>query len=131
MTSDDVKVGQLVAVVKHRCGSNDCDADHSGRPHKVVSVSLPFAVLEDCETAERCPIDLRVWELGKVSRQYVKSMTDCVRKTDCDDDDERERDGHKRCVRCGERLVQRLGTHGGAWYWWCNECEAFKEAVEA
>ena len=56
MVSDDVQVGQLVAVVGHRCSEGDeCNATFTGAPFRVVQVSLPFAVLEDCSDGSRCP----------------------------------------------------------------------------
>ncbi len=125
MTSDDVKRGQLVVITGHRCGDSSCDAQFTGRPFKVAQVSHPFAVLEDCADGERLPIDLRQWQLGKVSRAYVNALVDA---DDCEDEQPRQQDGHKRCVRCGERLVQKHTVKLG-WCWWCGQCEKIMEVA--
>src|ERR1019366_4487725 len=125
MTPDDVKAGQLVAVVKHLCGRVDCEVEFTGAPFKVVCVSLPFAVLECMMNGTNSPIDLREWQLGKVSAAYVRA---CQRNCRAQDDKPEPTskvnndDGHKRCVCCGERLVQRNTTKIG-WCWWCQRCE--------
>ena|SRR6202044_87253 len=129
MTSDDVQRGQLVAIIRHRCNDRECDSSYNGRPFRVVAVSHPFAVLEDCIDGERLPIDLREWELGKVDKRYVAALRD-GRDTGKSAQPQRQ-DDHKRCVKCGERLVQRIGKGCLEWYWYCNECGAFKEAVKA
>lgn len=128
MTSDDVKAGQLVVVTKHLCGSDDCGYSMNGHPFRVVVVSLPFAVLENQADGKRQPIDLREWQLSRVSAAYVRallgsrvapSVEPSVR---CDD--------HVRCVRCGDRMVQRLVTPR-IWRWWCEKCLSAGELVEA
>lgn len=129
MVSDDVQVGQLVAVVKHRCSQGgDCDAQFTGAPFRVVQVSLPFAVLEDCSDGSRCPIDLRQWELGRVSREYVAALLGTAARPRRRRTEESESDDvHKRCVRCGERMVQRLVRR--CWKWHCEQCKVDGEAV--
>ncbi|MGA9669963.1 MAG: hypothetical protein WBQ94_12185 [Terracidiphilus sp.] len=130
MVSDDVKVSQLVAVVKHRCGDPACDHECSGRPFKVVSMSYPFVVLEDCIDGERLSLDLRNWELGKVSAGYVKALAGEVgRRTVKELKPVEDRTDHKRCIRCGDQLVQRMEKRGRQWCWYCRQCERAMEVV--
>ena len=132
MTSDDVKVGLLVAITRHRCDEPDCEAsDCTGRPWRVVAVSLPFAVLEDCIDGQRCSIDLRRWELGRVDRKYVRALQ--VQPTvEGQDEDERPCDGeYQRCVRCGTKMVQVWRSVSRVWRWECPMCKAVGELVKS
>jgi ribosomal protein S27AE len=127
VVSDDVRVGQTVAIVGHRCRDDNCDMQCTGHPFRVVAVSLPFAILEDCAGKTRHPIDLREWELGRVDAKYVRALVGGQRAEP--EPAEAADDGHRRCVRCGDRLAQRL-VGRGCWRWSCERCGMVGEAVE-
>ena len=129
MTPDDIKVGQLVAVSKHLCAEQDCGS-FGGHPFRVAAVSLPFAVLEDCGTGKRSSIDLREWQLTKVTPAYARAMFVKGGAPAAERGQERSRDdGHPRCVRCGERLKQVLKRR--CWRWYCERCNSVGDPVEA
>ena len=126
MAPDDVEVGQTVAVIKHLCGSRRCHLDFPGRPYEVAALSLPFAILRDCCTGEMAPIDLRSWELGRVHGSYVAAYKAMVAPRECQKP-ESSCAGHERCVRCGERMQQRLVKR--KWRWHCEQCKVDGEVV--
>jgi hypothetical protein len=141
MVPDDLKVGMFVAVVGRLDGWDGPEdyADYAGKPMRIEAISLPFVAVE-CE-GEMCAIDARVWRFGKISRAYAAAMGFFAEDCDCPacapvqgNAPAAADDGYRRCVRCGERMVQRLTEAKAkvkAWHHVCPKCGSDGGLVEA
>lgn len=117
MTPDDLDVGMLVTPIKHRCSDRrNCVQEFSGHPFRVVVISMPFAILEDCNDLTRTSVDLRVWELGKISREYVESLVGRQLKV------------VPHCEKCCEPMTER--RCGKRVRWVCAKCKTRGEFVD-
>jgi hypothetical protein len=134
---DDLKPGMCVALVRikeedaapqspffflgeERSATKRLD----GRPLEILAINLPFVAVTDGR--RRFAIDLRQYDVQKLSRAYVQSFWD--------DDAASTKPGRQRrkakrnekpdpsyCQRCGERLIQLL-IPGAGWQIVCRQC---------
>lgn len=107
---DDLNVGDHVAVVgfKGRSHCRQC-GDYSGTPHQITAISLPFIALNDGNEVQS--IDIRVWELKRLSIDYVAVFKGEATRQIVDP---------YACPRCGDRYCEKLVKR--KWRWFCRTC---------
>lgn len=92
------------------------DIQFDGFPWKIISISLPFLCVEG--RGRRTAIDVRDWEVKKLTRQYAKAMLGVEHRSGTASAELPT--GH--CPRCGTKLIQRrIGE--GQWIPVCPECD--------
>ena len=113
---DDLNVGDTVAVINNKYHHRKC-GDFSGRPWVVVAISLPFLALHD--GAEVQSLDVRAWDVKKVSTQYAQAMTGTLETVVVP----AVIDPYT-CLQCGDRYCERMYTvkKKNQWRWWCRTC---------
>jgi len=98
---DDIRVGMWIAVCGNKHNSDACD--FLGKPMEVLAVSLPWL----CVTGPRS-IDLRCWEVQRVTPQYVRAMQGAKYRRK-----QRPVDDPSRCPRCHYSPMVRKWTSNG------------------
>lgn len=116
---DDLCVGQYVCVSGDKRVTDGCA---TGEPYKIVAIDLPFIALLNRRGAID-GIDTRVYALKRVSKRYWNVFVGA----DYHEDEHVADDNYPRCVRCGERLVQRSVT--GKWHYYCRQCDVSFDEV--
>lgn len=105
------------------CERRPLAEDLTGVPLKVLAVEPPFVCITDGETREA--IDIRRWQIRKVSRAYVRAMS-----SSAEEDAKafqvrgpRPKPDPKACPRCSERLVERMKAgKKPVWVITCRNC---------
>ena len=123
---DSLKVGHWVAVVRDKTIPEglppEVKISYSGQPVNIVAVSLPFLAVFDGEKIDA--IDVREYEVQRVSNRYVKAML--MKPPESSQDGPEGKTDPNACPRCGERLVQRLTQRKesqGEWRAFCANCK--------
>ncbi len=121
---DSLRVGDFITVIGHKNPPADPDLqirEWTGRPAEILAISLPFLCVD--YGGEVSAIDVRPWEFQRVTKKYWLAMTDAAPFSI--PEAQAEPDDHPRCVKCGERLVQRLlWTEGSEWHMFCANCNS-------
>lgn len=130
---DNIKVGMWIAVVARK----ECEdkqepwfgfgtkyvEEYSGMPVQVRAISLPFLAIWNGKMLST--VDTRAYEFVKVDKKYVRVLTSQGvpkkrRKKE-------KPDPTSRCIRCGERLIQRSVViskepYLAEWHYYCRHC---------
>src|SRR5688572_19997051 len=106
---DDLRRGDWVAVVGCNMDrprdwfGNEKPVAFDGLPLRILAISLPFLCV-DCQ-GKTLSLDVRAWDVKKVSRHYARAMSGVAPKQPRR---RRARPQKGHCPRCGERLCERL-----------------------
>lgn len=118
---DDLNVGDIVCVVEYKGPKHyrNC-GDFSGHPHTVEAISLPFLALND--GSETHSLDVRIWAVKRVSKEYATSMLGGMRERPTRA--RRQKPDPMTCPHCHDRYIERMEEIGTKleWRWWCRTC---------
>lgn len=135
---ENIRVGNYIAVSKDRelrvDDSNgyfmgrSLPPAYSGEPLYVLGISLPF-VCVGTSCGRKFALDLRRYEVSKLSRKYVNAML-YAKKAGVQVSQEQEKivgesSGGTYCNRCGERAVTRLLAGERDWKNYCRGCNRY------
>lgn len=119
---DDLNVGDFVAVVGCKrlpvnAWGQPIEGEYHGKPYRILEICLPFLCVAEGEHVTT--IDVRQWEVQRVSKRYAKLMESVgprsrrQRKKDKPDP--------RNCPRCGCRMRQEHLNDN--WRLICPECK--------
>lgn len=123
---DSLRVGQYVCVSGDKRVVDGCAA---GEPYRIIAIDLPFIALLNRRGAVD-GIDTRVYALKRVSKRYWNVFVGTEYQEDehnAFDKDTNADTSYPRCVRCGDRLVQR--SMMGKWHYYCRQCDVSFDEV--
>lgn len=126
---ENLRVGQWVAITRsveeHVTAFGTCthhDEMVSGRPLKILAISLPFVVVTDGDDLFG-PIDTRLCEFTRLSRSYVRCLVAGSSATILQRQKEHDAQSTdaRNCPMCNSRLRERR-IENGIWELVCPEC---------
>lgn len=124
---DDLQVGDYIAVVasnEKQPGSwrgPQPTGGMSGIPCKILGISLPFLAVQGPYNCRTYTIDVRAWQVRRVTKKYAMLFFRQARKQQAQTEPEQRPAGPIcHCCRCGSKLIERLEK--SAWVKLCREC---------